>query len=85
MESDMLEIIGIFGVSFVLALSGALMPGPLLTVTIAESIKKGPWVGPMVILGHGLLELGLVILIVLGLGPYLKTSLVTSSVALIGG
>ena len=85
MESDVLEIVGIFGVSFVLALSGALMPGPLLTVTISESVKKGPWVGPMVILGHGLLELGLVILIVLGLGPYLKTSLVTSSVALIGG
>ncbi len=85
MESEVIEIGAIFGVSFVLALSGALMPGPLLTVTISESVKKGPWVGPMVILGHGLLELGLVILIILGLGPYLKGPLVTSCVALVGG
>ena len=79
------ELMGIFWASFVLALSGALMPGPLLTVTISESVKKGAWVGPAVILGHGILELGLVVLIFTGLGPYLKANGVAGSISLMGG
>ncbi len=49
--------------SFVVALSGALMPGPLLTVTVGEATRRGFWAGPLIILGHGLLELTLVLLL----------------------
>ena len=80
-----IELIGVFWVSFILALSGAIMPGPLLTVTITESVKRGAWVGPAVILGHGLLELVLVILIFTGVGSYLKTNAVTSTISFTGG
>jgi len=52
--------------SFMLALSGALVPGPLFTLTISESAKRGFIAGPLIILGHGILELSLVFLILLG-------------------
>jgi len=56
-------LISIFGTSFLLALSGALMPGPVLTVTISESSSRGFWAGPLIIVGHGILELCLVIML----------------------
>lgn len=64
----------IAGGSFVIGLSGAMAPGPLLTITIAESIKRGPWVGPLIVLGHGILELTLVVAIIAGLGAVLTLS-----------
>ena len=42
--------------SFIVALSGALMPGPLLTVTVGEAARRGFWAGPLIIVGHALLE-----------------------------
>lgn len=77
-------LLGIFGTSFVIALSGALMPGPVLTVTISESSRRGFWAGPLIIVGHGILELVLVILLLLGLGPYLKKDIVFGVVGLCG-
>ena len=35
----------IFSLSFIMSLSGALMPGPMLTYTIAGTVKAGPGVG----------------------------------------
>ncbi len=71
--------------SFMIALSGALMPGPMLTVTIAGSSKRGFWVGPLVVLGHGILELILVVLVLGGLGPYLTRPSVLGTVGIAGG
>lgn len=67
-----------------IALSGALMPGPVLTVTISESSRRGIWAGPLIILGHGILELCLVLLLLLGLGPYLREDLVFGIIAFSG-
>jgi threonine/homoserine/homoserine lactone efflux protein len=75
----------IFGGSFILALSGALMPGPLLTVTISESARRGFPAGPLLMTGHALLELLLVLAIIKGLGPYLRAPLVIGLIAFIGG
>lgn len=74
----------IFASSFLLALSGALMPGPLLTVTIGESPRRGFIAGPLLILGHGLLEAALVVAIVMGLAPVLGAPWVFSTTALVG-
>ena len=52
-----LELISILGGSFALALAGAITPGTLLTVTVAESTKRVFMAGPWLIVGHGLLEL----------------------------
>ncbi|MFH1625407.1 MAG: LysE family transporter [Pseudomonadota bacterium] len=81
----MIELAILFGGSFSLALSGALMPGPVLTVTIAESVRRGFTAGPLLMVGHALLELALVVAIVQGLGPFLKKPPVMGSIALVGG
>jgi len=80
-----LEFPVIFAGSFVLALSGALVPGPLFTITISESARSGFKAGPLLITGHALLELLLVITVIQGLGVYLKLPLVTGMIALLGG
>ena len=57
--------------SFVIALSGALMPGPLLTITIGESARRGARAGPLLMVGHGILEGVLVVVILSGLSAFL--------------
>ena len=80
-----LSLIVIFSSSFLIALSGALMPGPLLTVTVSESTQRGAVAGPLVILGHGILELALVLALLSGLAPFLKRDDVFIVIALAGG
>ncbi|MCJ7538798.1 MAG: LysE family translocator [Desulfobacterales bacterium] len=68
----MIELLTIFFTSFLVALSGAMMPGPLLSVTISESSHRGYITGPLLIVGHGILELALIISLLLGLAPFLQ-------------
>ena len=77
-------LITIFATSFVIALSGALMPGPLLTITLSESARRGFYAGPLIVLGHGILELFLLLLLLLGLAPILKNDQVIGSVGVVG-
>lgn len=65
-------LLAIFFSSFVIALSGAMMPGPLLTATISESSRRGFITGPLLIVGHGILEMALVFSLLLGLAPFLQ-------------
>ena len=80
-----LSLITIFLSSFLIALSGALMPGPLLTVTVSESSQRGAVTGPLVILGHGMLELLLVLALLSGMAPFFKRDEVFVVIALAGG
>jgi threonine/homoserine/homoserine lactone efflux protein len=76
--------ITLFVTSFIVALSGAVMPGPLLTVTITESSRRGVMTGPLLIAGHAILELALVLALIMGLAPLLKTEPVFIVIALAG-
>ena len=78
-------IITIFFSSFIIALSGALMPGPLLTVTISESSRRGVVTGPLMIAGHGILELGVVFALLSGLAPLLLREDVFVTISFVGG
>ena len=80
-----LSLFSIFSSSFVLALSGALMPGPVLSVTVSESARRGAAVGPLIILGHGILELGLVLALLAGLAPVLAGDTAFAAISLAGG
>ena len=80
----MVTLVGIFITSFFLALSGALMPGPLLTVTINESVTRGAWTGPLLIVGHAILELTFIIIILWGLGTVIQNDIVLSIIAFVG-
>jgi threonine/homoserine/homoserine lactone efflux protein len=77
-------LIGIASTSFIVALSGALMPGPLLTVTVGEAARRGFWAGPLIIVGHAALELALVLLLLVGLGAWLHRPLILGTVAVLG-
>lgn len=74
-----------FSASFVVGLSGAASPGPLLAFNIRETVERGFWAGPSVSLGHSLLEAVVVALLALGLGRVLQTGLAGAVVALAGG
>lgn len=81
----MSELAAIFAGSFALALSGALMPGPLFTITITESARRGFVAGPLLMTGHAILELALVAAILHGLGRFLELPIVLGTIGLIGG
>ena len=78
-------LLTIFVSAFVIALSGAMMPGPLLTVTISESSRRGFITGPLLIAGHAMLELALVIALLLGLAPFFQMPSVFVFTAIAGG
>lgn len=71
--------------SFFVALSGALVPGPLFTITVAESAKRGFITGPLIILGHAILELILIMFLILGLSPFISNPKVVIIISLLGG
>ncbi|NIQ95688.1 MAG: LysE family transporter [Desulfuromonadales bacterium] len=75
----------IAGTSFLLGLSGAVMPGPLLTVTIDESLRRGPLAGPLLIAGHAALEALVVLILFAGAASYIQQPPIFAAVALIGG
>ena len=61
------------------------MPGPLLTVTITESSHRGAIAGPLMIVGHSILELLLVVALLSGIAPLLMRTDVFIAISLIGG
>ena len=65
--------------------SGALMPGPMLSVTIAESYKKGFWAGPLIVLGHAIPEFVLMVLFSLGLNSLIKNHMAQGIIGIVGG
>ena len=67
----MVTLLTIFASSFVIALSDALMPGPLLTTTVSESVRWCSIAGPPMNIGHGILELVLVIALIGGCMAFL--------------
>lgn len=56
------------GIGFLTGLSGALIPGPMLAYVVSDTLKKGALAGPLTVLGHISVELGLITALMLGLG-----------------
>lgn len=80
-----MSLFGIFIQSLILAISGALAPGPLLTYDIQMSYKKGFWVGPQLILGHAILEVVLIVGLIGGLGRFIQLPVTQIGLGLVGG
>jgi len=78
-------VLSILGASFVMGLSGAMMPGPMLAVNIEGSLRKGFWAGPVVVAGHVLLELLVVGLLFVGLREILVNPWVSAAIGILGG
>lgn len=80
-----MDVVIIGATSFLVGLSGALMPGPMLTVAIAESARRGFLAGPLLVVGHGVVELLLCIALVFGVGNILRLSWVGGVIGVVGG
>jgi threonine/homoserine/homoserine lactone efflux protein len=71
--------------AFVTGLSGALMPGPVLTVVVSAAALYGVWAGIVAILGHAAVEVPVVLLIMLGVGAAVRRPKVLAAIGLVGG
>ena len=78
----------IFSFSFLVALTGAMAPGPLLTYTIIKSVgtnRRGYLMGLWIIIGHALLEMGIILFLLLGFSYILKNIVVVRIIGALGG
>ncbi len=80
----MLEI---FIFSFLVALTGALSPGPLLTFTIYKSIKqkRGYLAAIYILLGHATIELTLIIALLAGASFFIQNIIFLTVIGIFGG
>jgi len=80
----MFEYITIFWVSFTIAFSGALAPGPFLTTVISESPKKGFKTAPLMILGHAIIEVVMMALLILGFAKFIDNAIILKTITVLG-
>jgi threonine/homoserine/homoserine lactone efflux protein len=79
------EWLSLAALAFGIGLSGALSPGPLTVLAIREAPRRGWWAGPLATLGHGAVELALVIALALGLAAFVEEGRATAVIAFLGG
>lgn len=81
----MRALLFIFWSTFVITFSGALTPGPVLTATISEVMKRGFRAGPLIVVGHAILELALLAAVVGGLAQWITRDAVMGGLGIVGG
>jgi len=81
----MSEIYQIFIGSMIVAFSGALVPGPMLTLVISSVARKGFWTSFFIVVGHAILELIVVIGFFLGILKFLDNPLIAKIIGILGG
>jgi len=79
------ELVEIFFGAMVVGFSGALTPGPMLTLVISSTAEKGFWTSFFIVVGHALLELLVVAAFFLGLIRYLENPLIARMIGVVGG
>lgn len=67
-----------------ISLSGVMAPGPITAVTLSKGTKS-PHAGAIIALGHGIVEIPLMILILYGFGEILKILYIKAIIGLLGG
>ena len=74
-----------YAFSFSMAIGAVLSPGPVTTAIISQSPRLGWVTGPLVSVGHALLELLMVLLITIGLSGILGAPIAQTIIAIMGG
>jgi len=80
-----MELVALFLNSFLIGFSGAIMPGPLLAVDIAETPRHGWKSGPVLCIGHAIAEIGVVVVLALGVAAVASSPVVARTIGVIGG
>lgn len=68
----------------IISLSGVMAPGPVTTAAIAMGARSR-YAGPLIAIGHGIVEFPLMVLIVLGIDRLLKSTATQITIGLAGG
>ena len=79
------EMFEIFIGAMIVGFSGALSPGPMLTLVISSTAEKGFWTSFFIVVGHAILELAVVAAFFLGLIRYLENPLISKVIGIVGG
>jgi len=75
----------LFFSSFLIGFSGAIVPGPVLSVTIVETVRRGFVASSLIVLGHGIVELVWVIALSMGIAKLSSGSAATAFISIAGG
>ncbi len=67
-----------------ISLSGVMAPGPVTAVAVSKGTKS-PHAGAFIALGHGMVEIPLMVLILYGFGDILKITYIKAIIGLLGG
>ncbi len=84
-QADLTAALSLGMMAFVVGLSGAMSPGPYLTVTITRTLRDGRLSAALMLVGHALLEGALLVGFAFGLQEFLKRPQVATALALVGG
>lgn len=81
----MLTLTRVLVLAFVVGLTGAMMPGSMLALVVAETRRHGVWAGPLVVIGHMFLEIVVIVALLAGLGRFLAQPLFHLIISVPGG
>ncbi|MDH4202395.1 MAG: LysE family translocator [Phycisphaerae bacterium] len=70
--------------TIIISLSGVMAPGSVTAATIAQGTRNR-WAGTLIALGHGIVEIPLIFLLMLGLGLVFELDPVKIVIGLLGG
>lgn len=79
------EIWQIFLGSMIVAFTGAMTPGPMLTLVVTSVAQRGFWTSVFIVAGHSILELLVVASFFLGLLKYLDNPIIIKVISALGG
>ena len=68
----------------IISCSGAMQPGPVTATAIAMGARSR-YAGPLIAVGHGIIEFPLMVVIILGMGKYFRLPKVQIAIGLAGG
>ncbi len=88
MDALISPFIAVFSFSFLVALTGAMSPGPLLTYTIIRSAnakERGYLMGLWIIVGHAAIEMAIIAVLLAGFSYILRDIFVMRFIGVAGG
>jgi len=85
MNAGITEALALGAAAFLVGLSGAMAPGPFLTVTISRTLTRGPGSAALMLVGHAILEGALLVGFAFGLQRLLAAPVVNSTLGIVGG
>jgi len=79
------EVLAVALTWWLISLSGVLMPGPVGALAVSEGARRGVIAGVLITAGHAVAEIGMLIVLAVGLTSVLRQPVVIGTVGILGG